>query len=176
MKDEAPKAQWYVVHTYSGYENQVAKSIMKKAETLNLKDKIIEVQIPTEKKIDASTKREYQSKVFPGYVLCQMIYDAEAGYLIRSIRGVTGILGSDPNKPTPLSPAEVQAMGGELAAVYEVAVKAGDSVRIVGDISMNGLTGTVVSVNVEEGTCEVLLPVFGDETPTELPLVHVEAI
>ena len=160
MKDEAPKAQWYVIHTYSGYENKVASSI-------------IDVQIPTEKKIDASTKREYLSKVFPGYVLCLMIYDAEAGYLVRSIRGVTGILGSDPNHPTPLSPAEVQAMGGELSTVYEVAVKTGDAVKIVGDIPLNGLTGTVISVNQEEGTCEVSLPVFGDETPTTLPLVHV---
>ena len=176
MKDEAPKAQWYVIHTYSGYENQVAKSIIKKAETLNLKDKIVDVQIPTEKKIDASTKREYLSKVFPGYVLCLMTYDAEAGYLVRSIRGVTGILGSDPNHPTPLSPAEVQAMGGELGTVYEVAVKVGDAVRIIGENPLSGLTGNVVSVDQEEGTCEVLLPVFGDETPTTLPLVSVEPI
>lgn len=173
MRDEAPIPQWYVIHTYSGYENQVAKSILKKAETLNLKDKIVDVQIPTEKKIDASTKREYVSKVFPGYVLCLMTYDAEAGYLIRSIRGVTGILGSDPNHPTPLTNAEVQAMGADLGTVVEVAVKTGDSVQIVGDTSLNGLTGVVNSIDETAGTCEVVLSMFGTETPATLPLINV---
>ncbi len=171
---EAQTPQWYVVHTYSSYENKVMKSILTKAGNQQLTDKILDVQIPTEQvhEITDGKEKEYSRKIFPGYVLVHMIYTDEVAYLIRSIRGVTGFLGSDPNKPVPLTPSEIQAMGVDLGTTVEINLSVGDSVRIVGT-AMDGFDGVVQSINIEEGTCEVLVSMFGQETPTKLHLTEV---
>ena len=174
MSDKTPKAEWYVIHTYSGYENKVAQSIVKKAENQQLTDKILEVQIPTEqvREITDGKEKEITRKIFPGYVLVHMIHDDEVAYLIRSIRGVTGFLGADPNQPIPLTPSEIAAMGVDLGQTVEINLSIGDSVRIVGT-AMDGFTGVVQSIDIEEGTCEVLVSMFGQQTPTKLALTEV---
>ena len=171
---ETQTPQWYVVHTYSGYENKVMKSILTKAGNQQLTDKILDVQIPTEqvREITDGKEKEYARKIFPGDVLVYMIYTDEVAYLIRSIRGVTGFLGSDPNKPVPLTPSEIQAMGVDLGTSVEINLSVGDSVRIVGT-AMDGFDGVVQSIDIEEGTCEVLVSMFGQETPTKLHLTEV---
>ena len=169
-----PKAEWYVIHTYSGYENKVAQSILTKAENQQLTDKILEVQIPTEqvREITDGKEKEITRKIFPGYVLVRMIHNDEVAYLIRSIRGVTGFLGADPNQPIPLTASEIAAMGVDLGKNVEINLSVGDSVRIVGT-AMDGFTGTVQSIDIDEGTCEVLVSMFGQETPTKFSLTEV---
>ncbi len=176
-KDESCSAQWYVIHTYSGYEKKVSETILRKAENLQMKDKILEVQIPTEEvtEITDGKEREVTRKTYAGYVLVHMIYSDEAAYLIRSIRGVTGFLGADPNQPIALTPAEVASMGVDLGRTVEVNISAGDSVRITGT-AMDGFTGVVQSINIEERTCNVLVSMFGQETPTTLALTDVRKI
>ncbi len=173
-EQKAPKAEWYVIHTYSGYENKVAQSIVKKAENQQLTDKILEVQIPTEqvREITDGKEKEITRKIFPGYVLVHMIHNDEVAYLIRSIRGVTGFLGAEPNHPIPLTPSEIAAMGVNLGETVEINLSVGDAVRIVGT-AMDGFTGVVQSIDIDEGTCEVLVSMFGQETPTKLALTEV---
>lgn len=173
-EEKAPKAEWYVIHTYSGYENKVAQSIITKAENQQLTDKILEVQIPTEqvREITDGKEKEITRKIFPGYVLVHMIHNDEVAYLIRSIRGVTGFLGADPNSPIPLTPNEIAAMGVDLGETVEINLSVGDPVRIVGT-AMDGFTGVVQSIDIDEGTCMVLVSMFGQQTPTKLALTEV---
>ncbi len=173
-EESTPKAEWYVIHTYSGYENKVAHSILTKAENQQLTDKILEVQIPTEQvqEVTDGKTKEYARKIYPGYVLVHMVHTNEVAYLIRSIRGVTGFLGADPTHPQPLTDSEVAAMGVDLGTTVEINLSVGDSVRVVGT-AMDGFTGVVQSIDIEEGTCEVLVSMFGQETPTKLKLTEV---
>ncbi len=173
-EQSTPKAEWYVIHTYSGYENKVAQSIVTKAENQQLTDKILEVQIPTEqvREITDGKEKEITRKIFPGYVLVHMVHTNEVAYLIRSIRGVTGFLGADSTHPIPLTPSEIAAMGVDLGTTVEINLSVGDAVRIVGT-AMDGFTGVVQSIDIDEGTCEVLVSMFGQETPTKLKLTEV---
>lgn len=173
-EESTPKAEWYVIHTYSGYENKVAQSILTKAENQQLTDKILEVQIPTEQvqEVTDGKTKEYARKIYPGYVLVHMVHTNEVAYLIRSIRGVTGFLGADSTHPIPLTASEVAAMGVDLGTTVEINLSVGDSVRVVGT-AMDGFTGVVQSIDIEEGTCEVLVSMFGQETPTKLKLTEV---
>ncbi len=173
-EQQQARPEWYVIHTYSGYENKVAQSILRKAENQQLTDKILEVQIPTEQvqEITDGKKKDIVRKIFPGYVLVHMIHNDEVAYLIRSIRGVTGFLGADPNKPVPLTAAEISTMGVSLGTTVEINLSVGDSVRIVGT-AMDGFTGVVQSIDTDEGTCEVLISMFGQETTAKLNLTDV---
>lgn len=173
-ENQTPKPEWYVIHTYSGYENKVAQSIITKAENQQLTDKILEVQIPTEqvREITDGKEKEITRKIFPGYVLVHMIHNDEVAYLIRSIRGVTGFLGADPNNPIPLTPNEIAAMGVDLGETVEINLSVNDPVRIVGT-AMDGFTGVVQSIDVDEGTCMVLVSMFGQQTPTKFSLTEV---
>ena len=168
------QAQWYVLHTYSGYENKVAQSIMKVVEYRKLQDQILEVQIPVEQvhEITDGKEKDVTRKTFPGYVLVKMFYTDEIAYHIRSIRGVTCFVGSSPTDPTPLTEKEVAALGVDLGQIIEVNIAVGDTVRIAGT-AMDGFTGVVQNISPEEGTCNVLVSMFGQETPTELPLSQV---
>ena len=173
--DSTQQPQWYVIHTYSGYEKKVSDTIDQKAKNLqSLRDKILEVQIPirTVREITDGKEREVTHKTYPGYVLVYMIYTDDVAYAIRSIRGVTGFLGSDPNKPIPLTAEEVAAMGVDLGTEVEINLAVGDSVRITGT-TMDGFTGTVLSIDTDECTCEVLVSMFGQRTPAKLALENV---
>ena len=173
----AEAAKWYVVHTYSGYENTVKATIEKTVESRQLQDVILSVSIPLEtvtEITESGVSKTYDRKVFPGYVLVKMIYSDDTWHVIRNIRGVTGFVGTSSNDPTPLTEDEVYAMGVEKKEIivnYEV----GDTVRIL-DGPLSGFTGTVESIEVEKNAVSVIVSMFGRETPVEFELDQIEVV
>ena len=166
----AEEAKWYVVHTYSGYENAVAAAVMKAAENRRMTDLIREVNIPME--TDAGEKT-VERKVFPGYVLVKMILTDESWHLIHNVRGATGFVGSD-GKAVPLTEQEIYDLGvehKEIVVGYEV----GDSVK-VNDGPLSGFIGTVDELEPEKNRVRVVVSMFGRETPVDLELDQVEVI
>lgn len=168
-------ARWYVVHTYSGYENKVAQNIEKAVESRQLHDLIQEVKIPTETVVEVKDNktREVERKLFPSYVLVKMIITDDTWYVVRNIRGVTGFVGPT-SKPIPLTKKEVEALGVEDKKV-EVDYQVGDSVKIV-DGSLEGFIGIVQELDVDNGIVKVTVSMFGRETPVELELTQVLAV
>ncbi len=166
-------AKWYVIHTYSGYENKVAKDIEKVVENRKLHDLILEIQVPTEKvtEITDGKVKEVERKVFPGYVLLKMVYTDDTWHVVKNIRGVTGFVGPG-SEPTPLSEKEVAALGVDLEGSVEVNYAVGDTVMISGT-AMDGFTGTVQNINLEDGTVDVAISMFGRETAATLQLNQV---
>ena len=166
-------AQWYVVHTYSGYENTVKATIEKYVENRGLQDLIHEISIPLETvtEITDNGPKEVERKVFPGYVLVKMIMSDESWYVIKNVRGVTGFVGSA-NKAIPLTEEEVLAMGMEK---HEIVVRynVGDHVKIV-DGPLASFTGVVEEIEPEKNRVSVMVSMFGRETPVELELDQVE--
>ena len=163
-------AKWYVIHTYSGYENKVAQNIEKVVENRKLHDLIQEIRVPTERVteiVDGKTK-EVERKIFPGYVLVKMVYTDDSWYVVRNTRGVTGFVGPA-SEPTPLTEKEVAAMGVESASTIEVDYSVGDRIRVTGT-NLDGFTGIVQSIDLEGGQVEVLVNMFGRETPTTIAL------
>ena len=172
----AESAKWYVIHTYSGYENAVKTSIEKFVNGRNMQDLILRMEIPMEtvtEVTDSGSMKEVERKVFPGYVLIKMVMTDEAWHLVRNVRGVTGFVGSA-NKPIPLSEAEVLAMGMEK---HEIVVRynVGDHVRIV-DGPLASFNGVVEEIEPEKNRVSVMVSMFGRETPVELELDQVEVI
>jgi len=172
----AESAKWYVIHTYSGYENAVKTSIEKFVNGRNMQDLILRMEIPMEtvtEVTDSGTMKEVERKVFPGYVLIKMVMTDEAWHLVRNVRGVTGFVGSA-NKPIPLSEEEVLAMGMEK---HEIVVRynVGDHVRIV-DGPLASFNGVVEEIEPEKNRVSVVVSMFGRETPVELELDQVEVI
>lgn len=168
-------ARWYVVHTYSGYENKVAQNIEKVVENHQLHDLIHEVRVPTETVVEVkdNKKREVERKIFPGYVLVKMILTDDSWYVVRNIRGVTGFVGPS-SKPVPLTKEEVDALGVEVRQV-EVQYAVGDSVEII-DGPMEGFVGTVQTVDLEHNQVQVAVSMFGRETPVALDLGQVRVV
>ena len=165
-------AKWYVIHTYSGYENKVAQNIEKVVENRKLHDLIQEIRVPTERVteiVDGKTK-EVEYKTFPGYVLVKMICNDDSWYVVRNTRGVTGFVGPG-SEPTPLSEREVAAMGVEVSgsSTMKVDYSVGDRIRVTGT-NLDGFTGVVQSIDLEGGQVEVLVNMFGRETPTTIAL------
>lgn len=168
-------AKWYVVHTYSGYENKVASNLQTIVENRSLQDVIQDIKIPTEMvtEIKDNVKREVERKTFPGYVLVKMELNDETWHIVRNTRGVTGFVGSG-SHPEPLTESEVGALGVEKREVT-VNYSVGDSVRIV-DGPLDGFIGNVEEMNLEKNLVRVVVSMFGRETPVELELNQVEAI
>lgn len=170
------EARWYVVHTYSGYENKVASTLMTTVENRGLSDMIQDVKVPTEIvaeiKDDGSTK-EVERKLFPGYVFVKMVYTDETWYVVRNIRGCTGFVGPS-SKPVPLTESEVYRMGVE-TRVVEVSYNVGDQVRII-DGPLEDFVGIVDELDVDKNYVRVTISMFGRETPVELELNQAEAI
>lgn len=166
-------AKWYVVHTYSGYENKVAQNIEKVVENRKLHDLIQEVRVPTEKvtEITDGKTKEVERKTYPGYVLIKMVCTDDSWYVVRNTRGCTGFVGPA-SEPTPLSDAEVEALFGIEISSVEVNFKVGDRVRISGT-AMDGFVGIVQNINLDDKTVDVLVSMFGRETPTTLPVNQV---
>lgn len=167
-------AKWYVIHTYSGYENAVKTSIEKFVNGRNMQDLILRMEIPMEtvtEVTDSGATKEVERKVFPGYVLIKMVMTDEAWHLVRNVRGVTGFVGSA-NKPIPLTEEEVLAMGMEK---HEIVVRyhVGDHVRIM-DGPLASFTGVVEEIEPEKNRVSVIVSMFGRETPVELELDQVE--
>ncbi len=170
---ETPK--WYVAHTYSGYENKVAQNIEKVVENRNLRDLIAEVRVPTETVVEVkdSKKKEVERKIFPGYVLVKMIMNDDSWYVVRNTRGVTGFVGPA-SKPVPLTDEEVAALGVESKKV-EVDFAVGDNVKIVSG-PLEGFTGIVDEIDLENNSVKVRVSMFGRETPASLELIQVEKL
>ena len=167
-------AKWYVVHTYSGYENAVKSSIEKFVSGRGMEDKILRIEIPLEtvtEVTDSGETRQVERKVFPGYVLIKMVMTDDTWHLVRNVRGVTGFVGSA-NKAIPLTEEEVLAMGMEK---HEIIVKyaVGDHVRIV-DGPLSTFTGVVEEIEPEKNRVSVMVSMFGRETPVDLELDQVE--
>lgn len=173
------KAHWYVVHTYSGHENKVAETLKQRAETLHLTDKIIAVLIPTQEKIQIrrGQRKTVNEKIFPGYMLVQMQLTEESWLAVRTTQGVTGFVGVG-NKPTPLPKHEVDAIKQYMtqgAPQYKADYTEGEAVRIT-DGPFNDFLGTVKSISEDKGKVEVLINVFGRETPVEVDLLQVKKV
>ena len=173
MTRMADNANWYVVHTYSGYENTVKATIEKYVENRNMHELIHEISIPLETvtEITDSGPKEVERKVFPGYVLVKMVMNDETWHIVRNIRGVTGFLGEG-NKAIPLSEADVAALGVEKREVV-VSYRLGDTVRIT-DGALESFLGTVDEIDLDSGKVRVVVSMFGRETPVELELDQVE--
>ena len=166
--------RWYVIHTYSGYENAVKTSIEKLVNGRGMEDMILRMEIPMEtvtEVTDSGATKEVERKVFPGYVLIKMVMTDDTWHLVRNVRGVTGFVGSA-NKPIPLTEEEVLAMGMEK---HEIVVKynVGDHVKIV-DGPLANFTGIVEEIEPEKNRVSVMVSMFGRETPVDLELDQVE--
>ncbi|MCD7730074.1 MAG: transcription termination/antitermination protein NusG [Oscillospiraceae bacterium] len=168
-------AKWYVIHTYSGYENKVAQTILKVVDNRNLHDLIPEVKVPTElvKEMTESNKeREVERKIFPGYVLVKMVLNDDSWYVVRNTRGVTGFVGPA-SKPVPLSDKEVAALGVDrISTAVEINIKEGDRVKISSG-TMEGFVGEVKGINTEDMTVDVSVSMFGRETLATLGISMV---
>ena len=171
------QAKWYVVHTYSGYENKVASDLAKMVESRGMQDLIHDIKIPTETvtEIKEDKKREVERKIFPGYVLIKMIVTDDSWFVVRNIRGCTGFVGPA-SKPVPLTEEEVAALGVEKhetqSKSVEVSYAEGDRVKIISG-PLESYSGVVREVNLEGGSVCVVLSMFGKETPVELGLDQI---
>ena len=169
--------KWYVVHCYSGYENKVRHNLEQRIETMGMKDKIFDVVVPTEEEIEVKDgkRRTVERRVFPGYILVQMILSEDSWYVVRNTPGVTGFVGMG-NDPTPLRPEEVAQIVKRMEAEaprVKVTYKAGQKVRIV-DGPFNDFIGTVADLDMERAKVRVMVSFFGRETPVELDFLQVE--
>ena len=173
----AEAAKWYVVHTYSGYENTVKATIEKTIESRGLHDQILAISIPMETVTEIAengTSKTYDRKVYPGYVLVKMIYSDDTWHVIRNVRGVTGFVGTSSNDPIPLSEDEVYAMGVEKKEII-VNYAVGDTVRIL-DGPLSSFTGRVENIEVDNNRVSVVVSMFGRETSVDFELDQVEVV
>ena len=165
-------ARWYVVHTYSGYENKVKANLEKIVENRRMQDYIIDIVVPMEEQIEIKDGKKKVSlkKVFPGYVLVKMIMSDDSWYVVRNTRGVTGFVGPG-SKPVPLSDDEVRTMGVEQ---FETVVdfEVGDSVRVI-EGPLDGFIGTVEEISLDKKKVRVSVSMFGRETPVELEFTQI---
>ncbi len=174
---EVDDRAWYVVHCYSGYENKVRHNLEQRIETMGMKDKIFDVVVPTEEEIEVKEgkRRTVERRVFPGYILVNMILSEESWYVVRNTPGVTGFVGMG-NQPTPLRPEEVAQILKRMEAEaprIKVTFKPGERVRIV-DGPFNDFRGTVDEIDMERAKVRVMVNFFGRETPVELDFLQVE--
>ena len=173
------KRNWYVIHTYSGYEDAVAKNLKQRIESLGMEDKIFNVIVPKEKKIKIKNgkKKILEEKIYPGYVLVEMIVTDDSWYVVRNTPNVTGFVGAG-TTPLPVSKEEIEnlkkRMGME-APQYKIEVKIGDLVKIT-DGPLKDYTGKVAEIDEEKGKVKVLINMFGRDTPTELDSLQLKKL
>ena len=163
------EAKWYVVHTFSGYENKVATNLEKIVENRHLQDWIHEVRVPTETVVEIkdNQRREVERKIFPGYVLVKMVMTDDSWFVVRNVRGCTGFVGPN-GKPVPLTEREIAALGVEKKEIV-VDYAVGDTVQIV-DGPLENFTGVVEEIDREKNVVRVTISMFGRETSVELEL------
>ena len=173
----ADTAKWYVVHTYSGYENTVKVTIEKTIQSRQLQEQILAVNIPMEtvtEITESGVSKTYDRKLYPGYVFVKMVYSDDTWHVIRNVRGVSGFVGASGNEPLPLTEDEVYQMGVEKKEIV-VNYAVGDTVRIL-DGPLSSFTGTVESIEVEQNAVNVIVSMFGRETSVEFELDQVEGV
>ncbi len=171
--------RWYVIHTYSGYEEAVARNLRQRIASMGMQDQIFEVTVPTEKKIKvkAGKRVEEKEKIYPGYVLVNMIVTDESWYVVRNTPRVTGFVGSG-TQPVPLEEAEVETLFKRMqsdTAKHKIELNIDDAV-IIADGPFKDLEGKVGEVDEERGKVKVMVPMFGRETPVELDFLQVRRI
>jgi len=170
---------WYVIHTYSGYEDAVAKNLKQRVDSLGMEDKIFNVLVPKEKKIKIKSgkRKTVEEKIYPGYVLVEMIVTDDSWYVVRNTPNVTGFVGVG-TTPVPVSPKEVetlkQRMGVETPQ-YKIEVKPGDSVKII-DGPFKDFDGKVSEIDEARGKIKVLVNMFGRDTPVELDSLQIKKL
>ncbi len=169
------EANWYVVHTYSGYENKVKANIEKTIENRHLEEEILEVRVPMEEvlEIKNGAKKQVQKKMFPGYVLINMIMNDDTWYVVRNTRGVTGFVGPG-SKPVPLTEAEMRPLGIREASLVVDFVE-GDSVVVIGGV-WKDTVGVVQMINSNKQSVTINVELFGRETPVEISFTDVKKI
>ena len=178
-KNKNDQARWYVVHTYSGQENQVAEHLKQRVESMGLSGKILELLIPTQEKIEihSGAKHQVKEKIFPGYLLVKMELDDHSWLIVRTTAGVTGFVGAG-NKPTPLENKEVAAIQKFMtqdAPKFKTKFSTGEAVKI-NDGPFADFLGTIEEIDEEAGKVKVLVSIFGRETPVELDFLQVNKI
>ena len=167
------EANWYVVHTYSGYENKVKANIEKTIENRHLEDQILEVRVPMEDVVEVKngTKRQVQTKLFPGYVLLNMVMNDDTWYVVRNTRGVTGFVGPG-SKPVPLTEEEMQALQINRTEM-EVDFEEGDSITVMAGI-WKDTVGVIQTMNHSKQTAIINVDLFGRETPVEISFTDIK--
>ncbi|MBB1553279.1 MAG: transcription termination/antitermination protein NusG [Clostridiales bacterium] len=175
QKDYDLEPRWYVVHTYSGYENKVKTDLEKMIKNRELQDYFFDIIVPMEEQIeikDGKTKTNLK-KVFPGYVLVKMIVTEQTWYIVRNTRGVTGFVGSGTD-PIPLTDSEIRKMGFDIQS-FNINYEVNDQIRVITGPFEN-FTGTVISINKEKHKVKVMISMFGRETPVDVDFTEVEKI
>jgi transcription termination/antitermination protein NusG len=172
-------AKWYILHTYAGHENKVARSLRQRSEAMKFDDRIFDIIVPTRNtiKVSGGKKETVQEKIFPGYVLVRMLLDDESWFMVRSTPGVTSFIGAG-NKPTPISEKEVEAIQKFMQQeepTYKLAFSVGEAVKIT-DGPFSEFLGTIDNIDEARGKLKVLVSIFGRETPVELDFLQVKKI
>lgn len=169
------EAHWYVVHTYSGYENKVKANIEKTIENRKLQDQILEVSVPMQDVIEVKNgvKKRVQKKMFPGYVLLHMVMNDDVWYVVRNTRGVTGFVGPDSKQPVPLTEAEMRSMGIKDTNEVTVDFEIGDTVTVISGVWEN-TTGVIRAINTHKQSVTISVDMFGRETPVEIGFSEVK--
>lgn len=167
------KANWYVVHTYSGYENKVKANIEKTIENRHLEDQILEVRVPMEEVVELRNgiKKQVQRKLFPGYVLLNMIMNDDTWYVVRNTRGVTGFVGPG-SKPVPLTETEMMPLGIKNEDI-QIDLAVGDTVVVTGG-AWKDTTGTISDINMAKQVVTINVELFGRETPVEISFAEIK--
>ncbi|MFQ6049916.1 MAG: transcription termination/antitermination protein NusG [Candidatus Paceibacterales bacterium] len=173
------KRNWYVLHTYSGYEESVAKNLRQRIESLGMEDKIFNVIVPKEKKIKIKNgkRKVVEEKVYPGYVLVEMVVTDDSWYVVRNTPNVTGFVGAG-TTPIPVSKKEIESLKkrmGEEEPQYKIEVKIGDLVKIT-DGPFKDFDGKVAEIDEEKGKVKVLVNMFGRDTPVELDSLQIKKL
>ncbi len=179
IKELPPETAWYVIHSYSGYENKVKKNLEHRIESMAMQDKIFQVVVPTEEEIELKDgqRRVVERRVFPGYVLVQMIMDEQSWYVVRNTPNVTGFVGMG-NKPTALPDEEVKRIMRQLESEepkIKVDFKVGQKVRIV-DGAFAEFTGIVQELNTDKGRARVMVSFFNRDTPVDVDFLQLEKV
>ena len=174
-KEQDREAKWYVVHTYSGYENKVKTDIEKTVENRKLQDQILEVTVPMQDTIEmkSGTKQQVERKLLPGYVLVRMFLNEDTWYVVRNTRGVTGFVGPGSN-PVPLTENEIKSLGIDIPKIV-VDFEVGDSVTVTGGAWENTV-GVIKSINEHKQSVTITVDMFGRETPVEIGFTEVKKI
>lgn len=172
--------QWYAVQTYSGYEEAVARYLKQRVESMSMGDKIFNIVVPKEKKIKVKggKRQTIEEKIYPGYVLVDMIMSEDSWYVVRNTPRVTGFVGTDATNPTPLSKDEIDALlarTGKEESKFNVDLRVGDLVKII-DGPFKEYDGKISEIDEERGRIKVMVPVFGRETAVELDSLQVKKI
>jgi transcriptional antiterminator NusG len=176
---QSGERNWYVIHTYAGYEDQVAQNLRQRIDSLNMQDKVFDVMVPTEKQIEIKNgkRRTVEKKIFPGYVMVDMIVTDDSWYIVRNTPNVTGFIGFGV-RPTPMSPQEVDIIKkrmGQDEPKYKIEFQKSDLVEIT-DGALKGFQAKVEEVDLEKGKIKVLVSMFGRETPVTLDYLQLKRV